>query len=115
MDSVIETNSPSDNEAVRRVDEVLGEGEVKETVERMVDVAVMLEEARWQDAEVAANDIGDRMDALARELDQIYRTIVTPRVEQLMELEERSSQSISRTVCKYCCRIDFSGRCGEGQ
>ena len=93
LESAIGTNSPGDREAVRRVDEVLGEGKVDETVERMSDIAKLLEARRARDARVEGEDVADRLDVLARQLDQVYRSIVTPRVEQLMGLEARAVQA----------------------
>lgn len=93
LDSAIETNSPGDQEAVRQVDELLGEGDVEETIERMAEIAKMLAGRRVKDAKVEGEDIADRLDVLARQLDQVYRSIVTPRVEQLMQLEARAVQA----------------------
>jgi hypothetical protein len=93
LNSAIESNSRGDREAVRRVDDVLGEGEVDETVERMTDVRRLLDEGRAKDARVEGEDIADRLDVLARELDQVYRSIVTPRMEQLTALEARAARA----------------------
>ncbi|MBC8350576.1 MAG: hypothetical protein H8E66_01230 [Planctomycetes bacterium] len=93
LESAIETNSQGDREAVRRVDEVLNEGNVEETVERMPDLGRMLEERRDRDAQVESEDIADRLDVLSRQLDQVYRSIVTPRIEQLMNLESRAVEA----------------------
>ena len=93
LESAIETNSRGDREAVRRVDEVLSEGNVDETVERMADLSRMLEESRDRDARVEGEDIADRLDVLARQLDRVYRSIVTPRVEQLMNLESQAVEA----------------------
>ena len=93
LESAIATNSRGDREAVRRVDEVLNEGKVEETVERMSDIASMIEERRDRDARVESEDVADRLDVLARQLDQVYRSIVTPRVEQLRNLEARAVEA----------------------
>jgi hypothetical protein len=37
-------------------------------------------------------EAADRMEATARELDRLYRSIVAPRIEQLRELEQRAAQ-----------------------
>ncbi len=92
LDSVVQTNSPGDSGAIREVDDVLGEGELEETVERMTDVSVMLSESRLQDARVEAGAIADNLEATSRRLDQIYRMIVQPRVEQLTQLESRAGK-----------------------
>jgi hypothetical protein len=93
LESAIETNSRGDREAVRQVDEVLNEGDVQETVERMADIAGMLEARRDRDARVESEDVADRLDVLARQLDQVYRSIVMPRVEQLRNLEARAVEA----------------------
>ena len=93
LDAAVERTSPREREAVRRLNEVLSTGEVDETVERMTEVERMLEERRGRDARVESEDIADRLDVLARELDQVYRSIVTPRLEQLMALEDRAVQA----------------------
>ena len=93
LESAIESNSTGDREAVRRLDEVLGKGEVAETVERMSDIAIMLEERRDRDAHIEGEDVADRLAIMARELDQIYRSIVTPRLEQLRQLEARTAEA----------------------
>lgn len=59
----------------------------------MADIAIMLKESRDRDAQVESEDIADRLDVLARQLDQVYRSIVTPRVEQLRALETRAVES----------------------
>ena len=93
LESAIETNSRGDREAVKQVDEVLNEGTVEETIERMSDLVSMLEERRARDARVEGEDIADRLDVLSRQLDQVYRSIVTPRVEQLRNLETRAVEA----------------------
>lgn len=93
LDATVESNSRGDREAIRRVDEVLGEEEVDETVERMDDVRRLLAERREKDARVEGEDIADRLDVLARALDQVYRSIVTPRMEQLTALEARAARA----------------------
>ena len=62
----------------------------------MSDVRRLLDERREKDARVEGEDIADRLDVLARELDQVYRSIVTPRMEQLTTLESRAVEARDR-------------------
>jgi hypothetical protein len=53
-----------------------------------------LSQSRTPPAETIASvrGIGERMELTAVELDRLYRTILTPRVEELKQLEERAAE-----------------------
>ncbi|MAG94070.1 MAG: hypothetical protein CMJ48_10005, partial [Planctomycetaceae bacterium] len=90
--SVGESNSRDDREAIRQVDELLAEGDVAETVERMTRIPGMVRAGSRRGAQLEADNVSDELLATARRLDEIHRAIVNPRLEQLNALEERAAQ-----------------------
>lgn len=92
LGSAIASNRMDDGEAVRQLSELLTESELEKVVERMSQIAPMIEQDRAKDAQVEGDDIADRLEVLSRKLDGIYRSVVTPRVARLMELEKRATQ-----------------------
>ena len=92
LNSVVETNRVGDSEAIREVDEIIGQGDLVKTIERMSGIEHMLHEKRARDAGVAAGFAADNLEVAARRLDQIYRTIVTPRIEQMRRLEGKAAR-----------------------
>jgi hypothetical protein len=93
MKAIADTKNSTSAEAVDRVTEVLSRGEIKMAVERFERLPAMLGEAKPpEQAVLDLREAADRMEATARELDRLYRSIVAPRIEQLRELEQRAAQ-----------------------
>ncbi len=92
LSSVGESNSRDDREAIRQVDELLAEGDVAETVERMTRIPGMVRTGSRRGAQLEAENVADELIATARRLDEIHRAIVNPRLEQLNALEKRAAK-----------------------
>jgi TolA-binding protein len=94
MEAIARDNDGDSVEAKDRVAELLESDDLTRAMERQQQLPGVLSTAQAPAAETvsALRDLGERMELTAVELDRLYRTILTPRVEELKQLEERASQ-----------------------
>ena len=79
-------------EAIKQVRQIMSDGAVTVTVKRMERLGDVLVAGRWRDAKFEARDIAERLEAVSQKLDVLHRTIVAPRLEELMAAEQRAAE-----------------------
>jgi hypothetical protein len=94
MEAIARDNDGDSVEAKDRVAELLESDELAQAMEGQQQLPETLSQSRTPPAETIASvrGIGERMELTAVELDRLYRTILTPRVEELKQLEERAAE-----------------------
>jgi hypothetical protein len=89
----IASNDSSDAaETADRVAELADELDVPELIERTTKLPEDVERQSPQESALQTDDLADRTEVTALELDQLYRKIVAPRMEKIAELEERAAE-----------------------
>ena len=90
LQSVRDSFDQEGDPAIARIERMMDELKLDETVDRMDQLAGMIQGDRFGETSVQAADIADRFDIAAQQLDTLYRQMVAPRVEQLRLLEARA-------------------------
>lgn len=90
LQAIARSTNLEDGDAADRVSEIIAEQQVPETVERIEQVPSALAEETTPETVTELADLADRMELTADQLDQLYRSIVMPRIELLRELEEEA-------------------------
>jgi transposase len=82
------SQDPADRDTVARVESILKDQGVEETVERMAGVAAGFRDGREKDARTAAADNAERWEAAASRLETAFRELSAPKLEELLEAEK---------------------------
>ncbi len=90
LQAIARSNNPDSVEAKDRVAELYETEDVSGVVERMQSLPDAVESsASLSGILVELRDLQERMEVTALQLDQLYRLIVAPRIEELKQLDER--------------------------
>lgn len=84
------SNDPADREAVRQVQELMQQAKVGETVKQLEGQPAGVRAGRLREVSEEARDIADRFEGTSLSLEALHRSIVAPRVAQLMEVEREA-------------------------
>jgi hypothetical protein len=82
------SQDPGDRETVARIESILKDQGVEETVERMAGVAGGFRDGREKEARTAAADNAERWEAAAARLETAFRELSAPKLEELLEVEK---------------------------
>ena len=82
-----------DDRMVKRLQEIMQENKLVESIGRMQQVPEVIASLKWSDAAIQTDDLGDRFDIVSQRLDAMHREILAPRVEQLRKLEQRAVET----------------------
>ncbi len=82
-------DDPQDQEAARKVDDLVRSLDVKALAARLGELPEQVKQEKWSDARAAADDGAERAEALAEQLSALHRAIVAPQVDELARLEEQ--------------------------
>lgn len=88
LQSILKSTNPADKDVIAKVDAILKENKLEETVARMEELAKQLREGKTSDARILAADSADRWEATANRLAVAFREVAAPRLEDLMKLEQ---------------------------
>lgn len=91
LKSIARSTEPGDQEAVRQVQELMNEGKINEAVKRLEALAPALRAGRGRDASLEARDVADRFEITAQKLETLHRSIVAPRIAELMRVEREAA------------------------
>lgn len=93
LQALAKSPRPDDGEAADRVAEIITEQKVSEVLDRVKKLPQAVKE-NPESPQTAADlaDNADRTEVVARELNRLYRKLVTPRIEELRELEEQAAK-----------------------
>jgi len=87
LQSILKSTNPADKDVIAKVDAVLKENKLDETVARMEELTKQLRDGRFADAQVMAADSADRWELTANRLAVAFREVAAPRLQDLMEAE----------------------------
>jgi hypothetical protein len=90
LEAVAETNDIEDQDSIWQVEELLKNEKVPVTVNRMEKLPPVIRSGDWREARVESKEIADRLEIVGQKLATMHRRIVAPRIEELMELEQRT-------------------------
>ena len=90
LQAIAGSTNLEDGETADNISEIIAEQQLPEAVERIEQIPTALETGPTPDTLTELNDLADRMELTAAQLDRLYRSIVTPRMELLRELEEEA-------------------------
>jgi hypothetical protein len=88
LNAIMRSTNPADRDVVSRVDSLLKEQQLDETVGRMGGVAEQLREGKTDEARVGAADTAERLEAAANQMAVAVRELTAPQLENLMALEQ---------------------------
>jgi len=89
LQSVIKSTDPADKDVIAKVEELLKDQKLEETVARMQTLPDQLRDGRYGDAKVTAADSADRWEATALRLTTAFRELSAPRLEELLNAEQK--------------------------
>ena len=89
LQSVLKSTDPADKDVIAKVDELLKDQKVDETVARMENLPQQLRDGRFGDAKVQAADSADRWEATALRLATAFRQLSAPKLEELLNVEQK--------------------------
>jgi hypothetical protein len=90
--AVAGSNDPADKEAARQVQELMQQGKLGETVKRLEAQAPAVRAGKVREAAGEAREMADRFEVTSQKLEGLHRSIVAPRIAELMELERNASE-----------------------
>ena len=88
LQAIAQSPDPADRAAVEKIESLVGETKLTAAVEAARQSAAMIRAGQLDDAQLAAQDIAERMEIAAQRLDAAYRTIVAPQAEELRDMEQ---------------------------
>jgi uncharacterized protein Yka (UPF0111/DUF47 family) len=90
LKAISRSNEPADREAVRQVQDLMQQGKIGETVKQLEGQAPGVRAGKLREVSEAARDIADRFEGTSQKLESLHRSIVAPRIAELMELEREA-------------------------
>lgn len=82
----------SEDVVVRRLEHLINEDRLDETVTRLEPIADMIRSKEWPEVVVQTEDLADHLDIVSQRLDAMQREIMSPRIERLRQLARRTAE-----------------------
>jgi hypothetical protein len=92
LKAVAGSQDPADKDAARQVQELIEQGKLGETIKRLEAQAPAVRAGKVREARGEAREMADRFEATSQKLEGLHRSIVAPRIAELMELERSASE-----------------------
>lgn len=89
LQAILKSTDPADKDVIAKVEAILKENKLDETIGRMEGLPQQLREGQYGDAQVTAADSADRWEAAANRLSVAFREVAAPRLEELMDIERK--------------------------
>jgi hypothetical protein len=90
LKGISRSNEPADREAVRQVQDLLQQGKLGEAVKQLESQASGVRAGRLREVGEGAREIADRFEGASQKLESLHRSIVAPRIAELMEIERQA-------------------------
>jgi hypothetical protein len=87
LKGIARSNDPADREAVRQVQDLMQQAKIGETVKQLAAQAPQVRAGQTREVAATARDIADRFEATSQLLEAVHRSIVAPRIAELMAVE----------------------------
>ncbi|HEV3026414.1 MAG TPA: DUF4175 family protein, partial [Planctomycetota bacterium] len=91
LKAIARSNDPADKEAARQVQELMDQGKIGEIVKRLEAQAPALRAGKARETAAEAREMADRFEITAQKLETLHRSIVAPRIAELMQLERQAA------------------------
>ncbi len=92
LNSILSSTDPADRETIARVETLMREQGIGETVGRMEALPEELREGKFGGAQATAADSAERWEATANRLATTFRELSAPRMEELLEIDRRLAE-----------------------
>jgi hypothetical protein len=92
LKAIARSSDPADKEAARQVQELMEQGKVGEIVKRLEAQAPALRAGKARETAAEAREMADRFEITAQKLETLHRSIVAPRIAELMQLERQAAE-----------------------
>jgi hypothetical protein len=92
LNSILKSNDPADREVIAKVEGIMKDSNLDETVKRMEAIGSQLRDGRTDDARIGAQDSADRWEITAGRLGAAFREVSAPKLEELMDIERRLAE-----------------------
>jgi len=92
LKAITRSNEPADKEAVRQVTELMQQGKVSEAVKRLELQSTGLRAGNLRETTAEAREMADRFEITAQKLEGLHRSIVAPRIAELMQTEREAAE-----------------------
>jgi hypothetical protein len=86
-----QATTPEEQDAAKKVEELIAGMGIGDLTERLKDLPNQVGQGKLADAQATAGDGSDRLEATAEALAGLHRAIVSPRVAELAETEQKLS------------------------
>ncbi len=90
LKAIARSNEPADKEAARAVQELLDQGKLGDAVKRLEDQGPALRAGKVRETTAEAGEMADRFEVAAQKLEGLHRSIVAPRIAELLEIERQA-------------------------
>jgi len=90
LKAIARSNEPADKDAARQVQELLEPGKLGEAVKRLADQSPAIRAGMARETTAAARELADRFEVAAQKLEGLHRSIVAPRIAELLEIERQA-------------------------
>jgi hypothetical protein len=91
LKAIAASSDPADKDAAQQVQELMTQGKIGETVKRLEAQAPAVRAGKAREAGAEARDMAERFEITAQKLEGLHRSIVAPRIAELMELERKAA------------------------
>jgi hypothetical protein len=92
LKAIARSNEPADKEAVRQVTELMQQGKLGEAVKRLELQGAALRAGNLRETTAEAREMADRFEVTAQKLEGLHRSIVAPRIAELMQTEREAAE-----------------------
>ncbi|MDX1965554.1 MAG: DUF4175 family protein [Planctomycetaceae bacterium] len=89
LKSIQRSTETADKEVIERVESLMQDSQLEETVARMGGIAGQLRNSEFAGAAATAADSAERLEIVAQRLSTAFRELTAPKLENLMELERK--------------------------
>lgn len=92
LEALANAQDRADGDVATQIERLIREGKVTVTVGQMQQLESLLLAGRLSEARASTGEIAERLEAVSQRLDTLYRSIVAPRLGELIALEKRAAE-----------------------
>lgn len=89
LQSVQKSTDPNDKDVIAKIDELMKNQKLEETVSRMASLPDLFRTDEMKEARVVASDSADRWEAAAMQLTVAFRQLSAPKLDELLSAEQK--------------------------
>ena len=92
LEALANSQDRTDGDVATQIERLAREGKVTMTVQQMQQLEGLLLAGRLSEARASTGEIAERLEAVSQRLDTLYRSIVAPRLGELIALEKQAAE-----------------------